>query len=314
MGKWLDSVEKVESGVANKVDFVDSITHWMGTEVAQSTEGRWEPVARRAVWIFNNGYALSVGTAYQPTFYHLTDLILESESMPIPQSMQAGWHYTNHANGWRYNSENGTEFPSAETIVKLVDMFSQHLGTPRLLLPWGYIWTESVLDQGEDYYLDWEDDAEEGEDNNHKTMFKMVGLLKEGIIAKASPWEFTFSDDEADGLSFHSDFMRFDRFVERLTNEKIAIVDLDQHCAGCSSGVYEYAVKEDAELEGKEIFRTWGQNSEYSWLGDGAIYFDAYLNNAEAEKQIKTVAEQEGLYTGVNEEDWEPSGSFEYES
>lgn len=314
MGEWLNNVIKVENGTSNKTEFTDAVTHWLGTEVAQFTEGRWEPVARRVVWLFNGGYALSVGTAYSPTFYHLTDLISESDQMPIPQSMQTNWVYTHHANGWRYESGSGSELPSAETIIKLLEMFSKHLGTPSILLPWGYIWTESILDQGEDYYLDWEDDVEEGEDNNHKTMVKMLGLLKDGTLEKASPWEFRFSEDEEAGLSKHCDFMRFERFTKRLSDEKIAVVDLDQHCAGCASGVYEYAVKEDPELEGKEIFRTWGQNSEYCWLGDGAIFFQTYLNDPEGERQIKEAAEAEGLYTGVYEEDWEATGEFEYQS
>ncbi len=78
--------------------------------------------------------------------------------------------------------------------------------------------------------------------------------------------------------------------------------------------MYEWAIKEDPALEGKEIFRTWGQNSEYSWLGDGFIFVETYLNDDESEKRIKQAAEEEGLDMGLEDEDWEPSGSFYYES
>lgn len=313
MATWAENLDKVKSGTATKVEFVDAITHWLGTEIAENTEGMYEAISRRVVWVFPDNYALAVGTNFNPVFYHLSEELSASSILPLPQSMQNDWHFYPKTNGWG-NIASGGSFPSAERILSLVELFAKTHGEPKVLLPWGYGWTESVVDQDEDYYNWYADDLAEGEVNIRETMFHLATAVVDGTLSKASPWEFIATDDEEDGLSYYSDFSKFQRFIARVSEEKLAILDLDQHCAACSNGTYEYAVKDDPELEGKEIFRTWGQNSENMWLGDGSIYVDAYMDNGEVEKQLKIVAEEEGLDMDLEDEEWEPSGSFYYES
>lgn len=313
MATWDENLDKVKNGTATKVEFIDAITHWLGTEIAESTEGMYEAVSRRVVWVFPDGYALAVGTNFNPVFYHLSEELSRQSQLPLPQSLQEGWNYYPQTNGWGYD-KCARVFPSAEEILRLVELFAKTHGEPKVILPWGYSWTESIVDQQEDYYEWYADDSEEGEVNIRETMLHLATAITDGTLSKASPWEFIATDDEEDGLSHYSDFAKFQRFIARISNEKLAILDLDQHCAGCSSGTYEYAVKDDPELEGKEIFRTWGQNSENMWLGDGSIYVDAYMDNGEVEKQLKVIAEEEGLNMDLEDEEWEPSGSFYYES
>ena len=313
MTSWTENLEKVKSGTATKVEFVDAVTHWLGTSIAENTEGMYEAVSRRVIWVFPDNYVLAVGTNFDPTFYHLSEELTKDDVIPLPQTLQKEWVFSNQSNGWT-NSGLNSSFPTAQQILTLIDLFTSKHGEPKIVLPWGYSWTESVVDQDEDYYNWCVDELAEGEENIRETMFHLVTALGEGKLAKASPWEFVATDDEEEWLSYYSDFAKFQRFIERVSEEKLAILDLDQHCASCSNGTYEYAVKEDPELEGKEIFRTWGQNSENMWLGDGSIFVDAFMNDEEVEKQLKIVAEEEGLDMGLDDEEWSASGSFYYES
>jgi len=313
MTGWTENLDKVKSGSATKVEFVDAVTHWLGTSIAENTEGMHEAVSRRVIWVFPDNYVLAVGTNFDPTFYHLSKELTKDDVIPLPQTLQKEWVFSTQSNGWT-NSGFSSSFPTAEQILGLIDLFTSKHGEPKIVLPWGYSWTVSVVDEDEDYYSWYVDEIAEGEENIRETMFHLATALGEGKLAKASPWEFVATDDEEEGLSYYSDFAKFKRFIERVSEEKLAILDLDQHCASCSSGTYEYAVKEDPELEGKEIFRTWGQNSENMWLGDGSILVDAFMNDESVEKQLKIVAEEEGLDMGLDDEEWSASGSFYYES
>jgi hypothetical protein len=312
MGTWGESLEKVKLGTANKAESIHAVTQWLYTDVASSTEGMYEAVSRRVVWLYPDGYALAVGTSIKPVFYNTLEKIEPGTTIPLPQSLQSQWGWHNPSNGWKY-LPNSSEDISPSDLETLVETFSKTHGTPDLVLPWGYIWTESVIDQGEDYYDWYADDLEEGEENAHEVMFHLATALMDGTLAANSPWKIVPLDEDA-ALPYYSDFSKFQRFINRVGEEKLAILDLDQHCAGCSSGTYEYAVKADPELEGKEIFRTWGQNSEYAWLGDGSIYVEAWINDEATERALKQIATEEGLDMDLDDEEWAPTGSFEYES
>ena len=308
MTTWAENLDKVVNGTATKVEFVDAITFWLGTEIAESTEGMYEAVSRRVVWVFPDSYALAVGTNFDPVFYHLSEELSEGSPNPLPETLQKDWLFSSKSNGWS-NIENGGDFPAAESILNLVELFAKTHGEPKVMLPWGYLWTDSIVDQADED--DWSTD--EGEVDIQETMFHLATAETDGTLAKVSPWELE-STDEDDGLSYYSDFSKFQRFIKKVSEGKIAILDLDQHCAGCCSGTYENAVQDDPELEGKEIFRTWGQNSENMWLGDGSICVEASIENPELEKQLLKVAKEVGLDMGIDDENWQASGSFAYES
>jgi hypothetical protein len=310
MTSWAKNLKKVKTGKATKVEFVDAITHWMGTEVAASTEGMGEAVSRRAVWLFPDGYALAVGANFDPVFYHLSKELPVGSMIPLPQSRKKNWLFASRINGWTYSGVGG-RFPKAAETLALVDLFSANHGEPKLLLPWAFHWVESITEQGEDYY-DW-DESEDGV-NKRKIMSSLATAIEDGSVAEACPWEFLLGSEE-DGISHHSDFSKFQRFIEKVEEAKIAILDLDQHCAACSNGTYEDAVASDPELAGKEVFLTWGQNSEGKWLGDGSVYMESgYIDNPEFERQLKQLAQDEGLDMGLDDKNWEPSGSFAFES
>ncbi len=299
MTTWAENLIKARTGNANKVEFIDAISHWLGTAIADETEGMYEAVSRRVVWVFPDDYAFAVGTFFNPVFYHLSTEIKFGDVIPLSESLQKDWTYSSQANGWA-SKVIGREFPKAQEILNLVELLTEAHGEPNLVLPWGSSWTDSV------HY-------EEGDEEIRETMFHLATAVLDGTLEKSSPWKMV-KMHESDALSYYSDFSKFERFLEKVRDQKLVILELDQHCAACSSGTYDSAVKADPELEGKEIFTTWGQNSQGFWHGDGYICFDVEIENADVEKELTLLAEEIGLDMEFDEEEWSASGRFWYES
>lgn len=303
MTTWAENLNKAKSGKANRVEFIDAISHWLGTAIAEDTEGMYEAISRRVVWVFPDDYAFAVGTYFaSPVFYHLSKEVKYGDIIPMSESLQKDWTYSSHSNGWARNvvRRDINYFPTAQEILDLLELLSEEHGEPNLVLPWGSSWTDSV------HYS-------EGEDEIRETMFHLATAVLDGTLAKSSPWKLV-TMHESDALSYYSDFSKFERFIEKVREQKLVILDLDQHCAACSSGTYEGAVKADPELEGKEVFTTWGQNSQGFWHGDGYICVDVDIENADVEKELTLLAEEVGLDMEFDDEEWSPYGRFWYES
>jgi hypothetical protein len=312
MISWPSDVEKVKEGKASNIEYINAITYWLSTDIPQSTEGMYEAISRRVVWVFPNGYAFAVGTNFNPVFYHLSKKVQQSDLLPF-DDFNSDWRYAPQANGWQYNG-NGNNFLPADKIANFVEIFTTKYGVPQLTLPWDSSWVEQIVDQGEDYYYEWDDDDAEESINLRLTMYQLAELANNGVLVNHSPWKTSIADEEAE-LSEHSDYMKFRKLVALIEEHKLAILDLDQHCSGCGGGTYEYAVKYDPELEGKPIFRTWSQNSEWMWRGDGSIYLEVYMPDENSEKEIKKLAVEIGFDFDLDE-DGEPEvcGSIDYES
>ncbi len=312
---WNENLGKVLAGQASKVEFVDAVTRWLYTDIAEYTEGRHEAISRRAAWVFPNDYVFSVGSGFTAVFYPLEERVSESTIIPIPGEIVAGWEYVERANGWGRSVPAG-EAPSPEEVVNLLEKLAAVHGEPELVLPWGYMWTESIIDQGSDYYEMYDNDYDDPEtDNPYRTMFTLASAIVKEELVKFSPWKLTVQEDEMSFLSEHSHFMLLDKVFRHIDENNLMILDLDQHCAGCSSGTYEWAVKNNPALEGKAIFRTWGQNSQFMWLGDGSIYVEAFFEDDAAERVVKQYAYDIGLLSeNPSDTDWEPSSGFYFES
>lgn len=311
MKAWKESLDKVEKGTASQTEYIHAITHWLQSEIPQNTEGMYESISRRAVWVFPNNYAFAVGTNFNPVFYHLTMPISDESTLPF-DDFNSEWSYARQANGWRYDGVGNSCLPP-EKIAHFIEIFTTKYGVPSLVLPWHTSWTEQITDQGEEYYEDWED--EPGSLNNlREMMYKLATMATNGTLVNHSPWSTQIVDEE-EALSQYSDYSKFKKLVSVIEERKIAILDLDQHCSGCGSGTYEYAIQEDPELEGKPIFRTWSQNSEWMWLGDGSIFLEVYMDDEVAEKEIKKAALELGFDFDLDENgEPEISGSISYES
>lgn len=313
---WNNAIKETTSGEATVVDVVNTVTGWLKTDLVTYTDGMWEPMGRRVIWLFPDGWMFNVGTYFAPVFQHKDTLIEPGTNFPMPDYFNTeGWEFSPYINGWR-NTGAETDIIDAERIVELVEAFTVEHGEPMLALPWEYMYYGYYLEQGEDeaadeFYVD-----EETGLNTKQLMLDMIKLVDSGKLTEQSPWEVKVGND-GDWLSEHCDFTRFVNLTRQIREKSIAILDLDQHCAGCSSGTEEYAVKENPKLEGKPTFRTWEQNSQTSYTGDGALLIEVRLYDQPpyiAEKRIKFLAEELGLYTGIYEEDWEPIQEFSYET
>jgi hypothetical protein len=333
MGTARQTLNKVLDGRGSKTEFIEAITQWMKTEVAMDTEGSYEAVSRRVVWLFPNDYAFAVGVNFVPVFYKVKGKLNEDAQLPLDASLSKHWLFLPYANGWTYKGsrlsygentyseeESNTAIPSASLILQFLDRFTELHGEPELVLPWDNTWTETIVDQGEEYY-EWRandaaEELEEGEElgeNDYETMFLLATSVIEKTLNAVSPWAISLVSEE-EMISDHSDYYRFQALTERISEEKIMIVNLDEHCGGCSSGKYESAVAADPELEGKNIFITWSQASDWRWRGDGGISVEVHIQDPADELAVSIIAEELGLYVGLDETDWKPKGSFTYDS
>ena len=315
--EWVASVSKLVSlKKPNREVIASAVTGWLGTDIPTSTEGRWEAVSRHTSWLFPDGWSFSVGTGFKPVFTHLAEELKSDSVFPMPEYFNSKeWKFFPHINGWCW-VECDTDVPSGSKIVELLDVFTVKHGKPELALPWFNSFGVFIVEQEADYFEWYGEDLDEGEPNLHKVMFDLATMVVDvELFQSKCPWRVVESD-ETSGLSYFSDFMRFDRFVDNLEANNVVILDLDQHCAACSHGVEEWAVNNNPALAGKATFRTWGQNSEGAWFGDGTIgYVEVYnIEDEVAEKRVKFYAEEEGLYTGIYDEDWAPDGGFEFSS
>ena len=315
--EWAESVGRLASlNKPNREVVASAVTGWLGTDIASYTEGRWEAVCRRTSWLFPDGWCFSVGTGFKPVFTHLSEELKSDSAFPMPKYFNSKeWKFFPHINGWCW-VDCETDVPSGAKIVEFLDVFTLKHGKPYVGMPWLETFGFYVVEQESDYFEWYEGELENGEANLHKVMFDLATIVTDVELFKSKSHWGVAEGDETLGLSYFSDFMRFDRFVGKLDENNVLFLDLDQHCAGCSHGFEEWALKDNPALEGKPTFRTWGQNSDGAWFGDGTIAWVEAHNiwDATVEKRVKFYAEEEGLYTGVYENDWEPSECFEFSS
>lgn len=305
MSTWETAVYKTLSGNGSKEDFVHTITGWLHTSITEYTEGSYEAISRRVTWLFPDGWAFVAATSCPLTLTHMTEEITSDTPAPVRGEE---WNFAVHANGWQLATSG--EDTSASEILQRMESFSAEHGEPTLLLPWEYMWVEAIAEESLEDYLEYkpEDEAE-----LYTAMHALASAVMDGQVADLSPWAIEVTDPE-DNMPAFCDWSRFQRVIAAISERKLMILNLDEHCAACSSGVYENAVKEDPELEGKRVFLTWGQNSQYMWLGDGRIFLDVYFSEEEDERAVKDLAVAEGIYELDPDEEWEPSGSWYFES
>jgi hypothetical protein len=311
------------TGKASQAEFIETLVGWMFSDAAMNTDGMYEASTRRVLWKFENNLALVIGTSFPLTLVHLDEEVTDSTpSRFLPTYLAKQWKRRAHANGWVLDKEQpAPDYSALPTppdygeIQEWIELLSTLFDTPELIIPWDYPWYHAPLDYGEEFYEDYADDLEEGQLDGRKMLVYLASSIEAGTLQAVSPWSINMVDGW-EGLPYHCDLSRYLRVIQAIEESKLMIVDIDQHCAGCASGVYEQAIEQDPELEGKSIFRTFGQNSEYMFLGDGAIFIEATLPVDAPEKELKELFEREGLYMGLPDAlpDWTPTGGVEYES
>lgn len=311
-----EKISHVLSGEASYAEFIDLISSWMYTDVAMYTEGMYEPTCRRVVFNFPNDLALVIGTGFPLTLVHMTEEVSESTlSSLLPKALSKQWLIRHYSNGWILEKEETHEnVPDFAEVAEWVEVLASFFGEPQLSLPWGNTWFDTPINDGEAFYEDYEEYLEEGELDARKLLFYVVSSIESGALQEVSPWNLEMVESW-EMMPFHCDLKRYLRALDAVEEAKLMIIDVDQHCASCGIGVYEDAVKRDPELEGKAIFRTFGQNSEHFFLGDGFIFIEASLPERSPERELKQLFENEGIFLGLFENpQWQPTGEVEYQS
>lgn len=311
-----DKLPKVLAGGATHAEFIDALTAWFYELFATSTEGIEEAVARRAIWRFDNDLALVIGPLFSPALVHMTEEVSgETPIQFMPEELASSWSLKAYANGWglkpyvdQVEDKRADPAVLADWLERLTSLF----GKPTLILPWDWYWFGLVTEDGTYYY----DDQFYGEDetNWHKVLFDIVSSIQSGELQKVSPWEIKVVED-MEHLPYHCDVSRYLRMIDKIKASKLLIVDLDQHCAGCTAGVEEWHAAQDPELAGKPVFRTFGQNSDLMYSGDGGVSLDVFIYDMDEEttdKFWKIVKEVE--LGGPNASVQTQLGGLEYES
>lgn len=316
MSNWVESFVKLksfsEASQAVKVktplsdaDFVEGLTGWLDTDITEYTEGASEAVSRRAVWVFDDRWIVTVGSELNIVIASLHDKVNPDMKVPLVEDFdETEWVYDEAINGWSY-----TEPLEYENLIYILNELSTVHGVPKLVLPWEY-WIEQTVDQGEEYYSYWDDDEEKL--NLRKAFYELMVMLSEGKIVSVSPWE-TVIVYEDDFMSDYCRYSMFDRMVSELYDSGEWMVILDEHCASCSRGSRESFYSQDEKWRTAPEFMTWGQNSQHSYLPDGRMWTEVYVEDYVWGLKLIRIANKHGFNLPVPENQDEYSSELTFE-
>lgn len=304
--EYLDSPQSVKaSHPLSAASFVESLTGWLHTDITDYTEGSSEAVARRAVWVFDDRWLLTLGTEINVTISGFQDKVDESSIVDLFEDFDdSEWVYNEKVNGW-----SSTEPLEYENFIYIIEEMSKVFGVPKLFLPWEYR-LQNVLDEGEESYSYWDEGEEKHE--LYKAFYELMMLFDEGKIAKVSPWEITIVGEE-DYMSDYCVYSRFFEVVNELQDSGEWLVIIDEHCAACSRGSRESEIANNPALETAPEFMTWGQNSQSSYLPDGQMWAEVMLDDYSWGLKLIRIANKHGFSIAVpkNEDDYSGAVTFE---
>lgn len=309
---WTESVSIVDQAVKEMVagkkpkvklsTVTEALTGWTETDLCEYTEGAYEALARRVVWVFESGYTITIGTDITTTISHIDEELTEESPMPFPESIEeSNWSFNPSANAWQ-RSENLT----TEELIEFLDNIANEVGeTPKLVLPLEYKFEQ-----------DFEDMAEYDDAGTWEAMGKLALIFSEPESLKALqsivPWELELTDEEG-YLPYYCDWSKFSRFTNFLEETGKWMVILDEHCAACSSGSRSAEISANPALKDAPVFMTWGQNSQGAYMPDGTMWAEVYVDEAEDERFLKRNARTFGLNIGEWEgEAFEASGNVTF--
>lgn len=306
--EWVKAVDKLSKKVLAKkqsqklvpVEFsttLTAITGWLDTSITEYTEGSHEAMGRRIVFLYPNNYTLTLGTDIFPTISHLEEEVKVDTPLPFESMLPENWEYLYKSNGWERSKH-----LTIEELEQFIILLTEEVGDPTLILP-----LEQKLYMLEDEPW-WDDD-----DEDHNTFAKLLTLFTEDnrqTTADAMGLSFIICDD-SEYMPEYCEFQRFLRMASALEEEHGWYVNLDEHCAACSSGTREWWYKDNPEKSDAPEFMTWGQNSQGAYLPNGTMWAEVYVENPEEENFLRKLADEYGIVTDadIDDEDYEPTGS-----
>lgn len=287
-----DSLEPVDLAVS-----LNAITGWLNTSVTEYTEGSYEAMGRRIAFLYPNNYTLTIGTDIKPTIAHLEDEVKYDAPLPFESMLEENWLHNYKVNGWERKED-----LTLEELEHFVLLLAAEVGEPTLILP-----LEQRLYMIEDEPW-WDED-----DEDYNTFAKLLELFAEEnreATANAMGISFIVCDD-SDYMSDYCEWRRFQRMAAALEDEHGWFVNLDEHCAACSSGTRKYWIEEHPDTPDAPELMTWGQNSQSAYLPNGTMWAEVYMDNEEHENFLRKIAAEYGIVTDadIDEEGYEPTGS-----
>jgi hypothetical protein len=283
----LEPVGKLYIASGGSARLIEALSGWLDTSVAEYAEMYADSLRRRITWLYPNKTSFTLGTNMQPTFAHVTEEW--NENTPLPELFEpSNWIFAPHANGWQTNQDY-----SFETLLEILQALEEMYGKPKLILPWEDAVERVQYEDKEDIvYSDEESDPDGYADENG--FYELSKFIAEDKLKYFSEWEceVCYGDEY---VSEYSDYGRFDSFVSEIIDAKLVVPNLEEHCAACSHGVYDNAVKQDPQLEGKPVFLTWSQNSQGMVNPDGAISIDVWMEDEETAAKLEAIAKKHGL-------------------
>lgn len=273
------------------LEVVEAVTGWLNTHITEYTEGAAEGASRRVVWLYDNGWMLVVGNGMYPLITHLEKELTINNKIPI-KVKNSDWVFETATNGWEWWGHDAT----SEEILELINKLGKHFGTPKLVLP-----LESrimnVQDEDEDSYIEYLDEDSENYEIS-KTFYRFMNFIADKDFDRVSPWEVIICYED-EYMPEYCDYNRFFRMTSEL-EELGWMVIIDEHCAACASGTRKYLYESNPEFKDAPEFLTWGQNSQSSWMPDGKIFTEQWLDDENHIKQLIEVAAKHGFEIDEN--------------
>lgn len=284
--------------------FVTAFRGWLDTEVTEYTEGAYEAVSRRIVWLYPDGYSLTVGSEETFVLSNIDKEMQPNFKNPIPKGYNTkDWTFSKHINGWS-NHKNIDD----KALTQFINDLSNLHGAPKMILPWES-WIEQTTDDDE-YLSYWEDKDESLV--IRKAFYDLMCMLNNDKLSNLSPWKVIICEGDA-YFSEYSDYSRFVELTSALEETGEWMVVLDEHCAACMSGTRKWMVEENPKLATAPEFVTWGQNSQTAWLPDGTFYADVWIDDFESEKFVKNLANQFGFNFEIPATEEDATGSITFD-
>jgi hypothetical protein len=276
---------------------LNAIIGWLDTTVTEYTEGGHEAMGRRIAFLYPNNYTLTIGRDIQPTIANLEEEIKHDTPLPFESMLVENWNYNHKVNGWERNNQ-----LKLDELAQFIVMLAEEAGEPTLILPF-----EQKLYMLEDEPW-WEED-----DEDYNTFAKLLNLFSEETrqaTAYAMGISFIVCDD-SEYMSEYCEYQRFLNMARVLEEEHGWFVNLDEHCAACSSGTRKYWMEENPDKPDAPELMTWGQNSQGTYLPNGTMWAEVYMDNEEHEYFLRKIADEYGVLTDadIEDEDYEPTGS-----
>lgn len=299
MSDWPENLEKTLTGTASREEFIDAISYWLGTALAQKVSNVEEAISRKISWQFPNELVFSVGTDMHPTLSSLLEQVGEDDETPVPEHQLDSWAWSASVNGWILKVDK-FEFPDAIQILDLIEELEDEHGTSTLMIPWADSWAKRFA-------------AEiNSDDVTVETMHKLCTALLHGDLERISPWELVFTVAD-ESISESSDYKYFMSFLAELENRRIALVALDIPSQSFNDGgltSLRQAKPELAELPAVGIF---SESIGSSFFGNGSISVSVDTSSSvDVEQQFRELTDEFELDSNQNDdvfdEGWEPEG------